>query len=446
MVVAWGGDFDLTTIPDNVSNVTAIACGAVHTMALKSDGTVVAWGDRLGPNNYGQIDVPSGLSNVTAIAAGTLHSLALMKNGTVVAWGAGIANTQIAPDFGQSIVPLGLSNVTAIAAGQWHSVALKKDGTVVVWGWNYYGQTNLPVELTNVVAIAANLAHSVALKSDGTVVAWGSNGNGQTDVPVGLSNVIAVAAGFYHTVALKSDGTVVTWGLNYGGVMSVPADLNNAIAISAGGTHTLALKNDGTLVAWGSGAINIPVGLNGVMAIASGASHDVALVPVKITSQPINVTVNANSNATFSVMAFGNPPLSYQWFKDGIALSEATNSTLIFIAANRSFHGNYSVQISNISGSVTSLNATLHVLIPQHIESPIILGNGRVQLDFQDEYGGGIPDDFSRLALISTDELLGDNTVWTPITSDFTITNGHIMIEDAGATNAAQRFYRVIEW
>ena len=77
---------------------------------------------------------PSTLTDAVAIAAGAYHNLAIRANGTVVAWGA--------DDYGQTNVPAGLSGVIGIAAGTWHSVALRADGTVAVWGDNSFGQTN----------------------------------------------------------------------------------------------------------------------------------------------------------------------------------------------------------------------------------------------------------------------------------------------------------------
>ncbi|HAV63354.1 MAG TPA: hypothetical protein DCY13_13435, partial [Verrucomicrobiales bacterium] len=268
-VVAWGlNDDGQTTVPAGLSNVVAVAAGYYHSLALKSDGTVVSWPDSiLGVPTT----APAGLSNVVAVFAGERHNLALKGDGTVAAWGWDA--------FGQTAVPLGLSNIVAVAAGGRHSLALKSNGTVVAWGWNSAGQTTIPVGLSNVVAIAAGTEHSLALKNDGTVVAWGDNFFGQSTVPAGLSNVVALGGG-YHSLALRSDGTVVAWGWNNYGQSTVPAGLSNVVAIAGGTTHSLALKSNGTVIAWGRndhGQATIPGGLSRVLAIAAGGNHSLAL-------------------------------------------------------------------------------------------------------------------------------------------------------------------------
>ncbi|MFN7929944.1 MAG: putative Ig domain-containing protein [Blastocatellia bacterium] len=209
--------------------VPAIAAAGTHSLALRSDGTVVGWGD----NGNGQRTIPSGLSGVVALAAGYHHSLALKSDGTVVGWGRNFE--------GQSTIPSGLSGVVAIAGGGAHSLALKSDGTVVAWGVNFFGQSTIPSGLSGVVAIAASFGHSLALKSDGTVVAWGRTTRGQTTIPSGLSGVTAIAAGNFHSLALMSDGTVVAWG-DSTVLATIPSGLSGVTAIAAGNFHSLALS------------------------------------------------------------------------------------------------------------------------------------------------------------------------------------------------------------
>lgn len=290
-----------------------IATGYAHSLALKNDGTVWA----CGYNRYGQLgnstnfntetSNPSpvqvtGLSGVIAINAGYNHSLALKSDGTVWAWGYnylgglgdGINTSRYTPAQVKNADNTPLSDVIAISTGLEHSLALKSDGTVWTWGYNGYGglgdgtTTNRyrPVQVKNadntplsgVIAIAAGHGNSLALKSDGTVWAWGENGSGQLgdgtntdkDRPVkvaGLSGVSAIAAGAYHTLALKNDGTVWAWGRNGSGhlgdgtttgsntpVQAINTDdssFSGVIAIDAGANYSLALKSDGTVWAWG---------------------------------------------------------------------------------------------------------------------------------------------------------------------------------------------------
>ena len=182
-----------------------------------------------------------GLSGVAAIAAGGRHTVVLKNDGTVWAWGNnsdGQLGDGTAINRKTPVQVSGLGGVTTAAAGSSYTVVLKNDGTVWAWGYNNSGQlgdgttTNrkTPVQasgLGGVTAIAAG-GHTVALKNDGTVWAWGYNNSGQlgdgtttnrkTPVQVGgLSGIAAIASGNEHTVALKNDGTVWTWGDNYDG-------------------------------------------------------------------------------------------------------------------------------------------------------------------------------------------------------------------------------------
>jgi alpha-tubulin suppressor-like RCC1 family protein/sugar lactone lactonase YvrE len=279
-VVTWGDDpfgVDDTSVPASLINVVAIAAKYDHSLALKSDGTVVAWGS----DSFGQSDVPAGLTNVVAIAVGDYHDLALLGNGTVVAWGNG--------DYGQTNVPARLTNAVAISAEGLHSLALKDDGTVVAWGSDNFGQGNVPRGLTNVVAIAAGWYHSLALKSGGTVVGWGDNTFSEITVPASLTNVTAISAGGINSLALKSDGTVAAWGDNECGQNDVPSGLTNVVAIAAGGWYySLALLGNGTVVAWGDdsyGESDVPAGLTNVVAVATGEFFSLALINLVVSGQ-----------------------------------------------------------------------------------------------------------------------------------------------------------------
>jgi alpha-tubulin suppressor-like RCC1 family protein len=277
------------------SGVIAIAAGDTYSMALKSDGSVVAWGD----NYYGQTDVP----------------------------------------------PAAQSGVTAIAAGGFHMVALKDNGSVVAWGWNLGGQvtgtrpTNAPYStiaspvilagqvLTGVIAIAAGYTHTVALKHDGSVVAWGSSLSGETIVdvpPAALSGVKAIAAGNQFTVALKSDGSVLAWGRTNLGKINVPAAARSGVkAISTYRDTTTVLKDDGTVLAWGSNLYDqttVPVGLRGVTAASTGGLHTVVLVdtgpePALLRWPSANaMTLSWPANATgFTLQSMLNltPPVTW---------------------------------------------------------------------------------------------------------------------------------------
>lgn len=228
-----------------VANRNTIAVGAYHTIGLKTDGTVVAFGS----DYHGQCNV-SSWTGIVSVAAGYDYSVGLKADGTVVA-------TEFTGNreyyYGQCNVS-DWTSIMAVEAGWYHTVGLKTDGTVVATkytGNNDYGQCDVS-GWTDIVSIAAGLKHTIGLKANGTVVATEYRKNqgdyyGQCDVS-DWTDIVAIAAGENHTVGLKANGSVVAVGLNYYGRCDV-SSWSDIIAIAAGTDFTVGLKADGTVVA-----------------------------------------------------------------------------------------------------------------------------------------------------------------------------------------------------
>jgi alpha-tubulin suppressor-like RCC1 family protein len=312
-------------------SVKAIAAGDSFSMALASSGAVLAWGkNRSGELGHG--DSPTdhstpvpvvGLgagSGVIALAGGNSHALALKGDGSVLAWGnneSGQLGNGAAPtDSATPVHVHGLgpgSGVVQIAAGGASSFALKGDGTVLAWGNNHSGQAGdasmptdhpTPVQVkglgpgSGVIKVVAGFSSAYALKRDGTVVAWGNNRKGETgsgDAPkvhptpvpvVGLSGIIDIAAGWQHGLALAGNGALYSWG-------------DNALGQLGTGNTTARSRPEG-VAGFGVGS--------GVLAVYAGGFHSHILVGLSRTPQ--TSAPNSGGGATSTAPSSPSSPSS----------------------------------------------------------------------------------------------------------------------------------------
>ena len=308
-----------------LGGVTDIETGIAFVMARDQDNSVVAWGENLRsqlayrspgsstmvPNHIILKVDTTEFTDAKTVAVGDGHTVGLKNDGTVWAWGQ---NTYGQVGDGTKIdtpSPVRVSNadgsgyladVAKVYASGNSTFALKNDGTVWAWGSNSVGQlgsgpgTDNPRPqqvrvavggfLTDVKQMSFTASHGLAVKNDGTVWAWGSNdagrlGNGvsgssfpgavqvkSADGTGFLIDVKQVSAGGAHSMAVKNDGTVWAWGQNPSGQLgdntliesNLPRQVKssdgasflvNISAISIGDRSSYALGNNGTVWAWG---------------------------------------------------------------------------------------------------------------------------------------------------------------------------------------------------
>jgi len=178
-----------------------VAAGEAHSIAVKEDGSLWAWGsNELGQvGDGGQSDSLSpkrigGEEDVwIAVAAGRWHTLAIRSDGSLWAWGANIWGQLGDGTKVYKVLPVRVgedTNWKMVSAGEYHSLALKNDGTLWSWGWNAFGQLGIGMTHdrkhpscigfdTNWSFVSAGDHHSMAVKQNGTLWGWGYNGYGQ---------------------------------------------------------------------------------------------------------------------------------------------------------------------------------------------------------------------------------------------------------------------------
>jgi alpha-tubulin suppressor-like RCC1 family protein len=264
-VVAWGDGGDISPTISGTLNtgspVKSIFSTEYAFAALKTNGTVVSWGNSSYGGDISEISVTLNKgSPVKSIYSTDSAFAALKTNGTVVAWGnssfGGVISQTISGKLNTG------SPVKSIFSTEYAFAALKNNGTVVSWGYTLYGGDISEISGTPVISIFSTISAFAALKTNGTVLAWGDSSFGGVISPTisGKLNTGSPVKSIYSTerafAALKTNGTVVAWGddNNGGDISTISGTLNTDSPVksiySTVGAFA-ALKTNGTVVAWG---------------------------------------------------------------------------------------------------------------------------------------------------------------------------------------------------
>lgn len=282
----------------SIGVITSISTFA-HTVAVKSGGTLWAWGagssgaigngsvtNQLSPVQIG------ALTNWSVVSCGYRFTVSLKTDGTLWTWGSNASGQLGLGDTTNRSSPVqvgALATWATISAGDSHCAAIKTDGTLWAWGSNVYGQLGLgdtvnrssPVQVGTLATwskVSSGDTITFALKTDGTLWAWGYNGFGQlgdgttvsksSPIQIGaLTTWSKIAACYNFGGAIKTDGTLWMWGQNNSGQLGVGSivDYSSPVQVGAlttwsdivnanGSANCGAIKTDKSLWVWGGNA------------------------------------------------------------------------------------------------------------------------------------------------------------------------------------------------
>jgi alpha-tubulin suppressor-like RCC1 family protein len=314
------------------TSVSGGSGGGDHTLAIRSDGTLWAWGR----NNNGQLGqsdlihrsspVQIGTSSWSIISAGYESSFAINSNGTLWSWGRnfggelGVGNRETI----LSPVQIGTYSWNAVSGGTESILAIRSDRTL--WNWSLISKRYDPPTQFNSTSqiyrsspvqvgvvwgqISSVFTHSLGIKNDGSLWAWGYNYAGElgkgdgistlSPVQIGTSSWSSVSTGYSSSFGIKSDGTLWSWGLNVIGRLglgdkvhrSSPVQIGTSswISVSSGKSYVTAIRSDGTLWAWGDNSMGtlgqgdrihrsspVQIGTSSWTSVSSGGYHTLAI-------------------------------------------------------------------------------------------------------------------------------------------------------------------------
>ncbi|OYU83221.1 MAG: chromosome condensation regulator RCC1 [Flavobacterium sp. BFFFF2] len=273
-------------------STTKIDTGGLHTLAVKPDGTLWAWGN----NQFNQFGNGTAVSSTAPVQIGTDtdwrianggegSSFAIKTNGKLYAWGiAGQGRLGLGTITGTVAVPTQVGTDTdwkSVDGGNLQTLGLKNSGALYAWGTNTFGQlgdgTNTDKLVPTHIGTATDWAKIISgeetnyvIKTDGTLYVSGSGADGElgtgNNQSVNVFTALACptsttqcwvtgSANNTHVAGIKADGTLWAWGGNFMGTqLNAPTQIgtdHDWASVATGDYFVVALKTNGTLWAWG---------------------------------------------------------------------------------------------------------------------------------------------------------------------------------------------------
>ena len=371
---------NVTVLPEGVEiEPMALTCMS-HTVVLKANGTVWAYGlnssyelgngTSISSDRPIQVSFPSNIK-ITQIAVGNTHNLALDTEGNVWVWGVN-SNNALGTKLKTTPSRLGISNVKKIAANNDQSMILTKDGYVYVWGLNSNGELGVgtykevktPTLLNyvnNILDISIGKNHTMLLTTKGKVLTSGLNSYGQTGKTEGKTNIFTqievpatvgkISAGDNHSVLLTTNGEVYTFGYNENGQLglgtktnvTIPTKTNmtNIMEISAGRNHTVVLGANRVLYSTGSNS-------NGQLGIGT---KDDKLLFTEITKVQDMMSISSGNTYNVAIKYDGNVYGWGDYYHGTASVKTKTNSRVPVKIGNDSSYAEEPEITVNVNGA-----------------------------------------------------------------------------------------------
>jgi len=230
LISTYSNNLELPTYTDG-------ATGQIHTMVIKTDGSL--WS--CGTNINGQLGGGTTINTSSFIQVGNLtdwkqvacavdHSIAIKTDGTLWSWGyngsIGLLGDNTVISKSSPIQVGSLTNWKQVSCRGNFTTVIKTDGSIWSWGYNNFGQLgdgtitnkNSPVQVGNLTTwqqVSSGSAHTMAIKTNGSLWSWGYNQYGQlgdgtiihksSPIQVGsLTNWKRIIGGTNHTIGIMS--------------------------------------------------------------------------------------------------------------------------------------------------------------------------------------------------------------------------------------------------